>query len=811
MKSPLVVKMRFKTPTKNNQKLNRNYATYIATRPGTVMESPKSLLEEFSPETSAGHVKYASERPGSHGLFGKDPKESISLTSIQSELAKHEGIVWQYIVSLREDDAAELGIENRGDWERFMRATTNQVFKEMGIPSSNGRWVAAFHEEAGHPHVHLMMWEKNVKKVEGKLDRKEMKNVRNVFINHIAKEEKQQLNVMKTISRDTIKDRVSEVLDGTLLSLINKSEMPQKEIKLETDQLKSMHTYLKELSEIMPTKGRLAYGYMPEEVKAYVDEISNWMMKQPQFKKDLHEYETAVSKLARFHVKDDMKINASIENAIQDLRKRIGNQVIKSAGIFRKSHNPEVKTQHVEKMISRIVEAKTPVTSLEKAVMVETKNILVSKGLSEEDMFKVLNELKSSGNLEIPLKELHDVPKVNVVNIENKLKDLLPFSSHLQQRLNMRVDTKEIKNSLPSISRSEWEILKRNFQSKGAYPYKIERHTELNISKRELQDAVIKMRLPENDLRGTMFKQLIVMNEAQIDAVTQKYVLQECLKHNNQESLDITKWINDKINKFANQKFMAGQNLWKTLQKNTGLKIDYPFNHSYEAIPNKEQAKAALQEILSSPQQIKSSELPPPQLKTIDKLVKLASEDTYEEAKNKNALERIGLRLSDKTQPFNQMDLDALNRKWELGNKEKVTTHRIATVLLSAGLAPEETKSIMERWNTSSKSNISEANLIKSIDNIVLKNEELSRYGGVTTLSKNEFKNLARTLNLKDLTNVYSYPKDLSQSRVASDLWKSVFKSIRNEQMKSDYEIQKNMRKRLQKERANERKRGRGI
>lgn len=113
MNSPLIVKMRFKTPTATNQKLNRNYATYIATRPGTVMNNTKSVLDEFSPETAAGHVKYASERPGSHGLFGKSQDEIISLTTIQNELSKHKGIVWQYIISLRGDDAANLGFEKK--------------------------------------------------------------------------------------------------------------------------------------------------------------------------------------------------------------------------------------------------------------------------------------------------------------------------------------------------------------------------------------------------------------------------------------------------------------------------------------------------------------------------------------------------------------------------------------------------------------------------------------------------------------------------------------------------------------------------
>ncbi|MCE0553156.1 relaxase MobL [Bacillus thuringiensis] len=41
----------------------------------------------------------------------------------------------------------------------------------MGITESNLKWIAAFHEEKGHPHVHLMMWEKETKRERGALSK----------------------------------------------------------------------------------------------------------------------------------------------------------------------------------------------------------------------------------------------------------------------------------------------------------------------------------------------------------------------------------------------------------------------------------------------------------------------------------------------------------------------------------------------------------------------------------------------------------------------------------------------------------------
>ncbi|EEM37869.1 Hypothetical conjugation protein [Bacillus thuringiensis serovar sotto str. T04001] len=60
------------------------------------------------------------------------------------------------------------------------------------------KWIAAFHEEKGHPHVHLMMWEKETKRERGALSKGEHRDVKNVFMNEIYREERQELNLIKT-------------------------------------------------------------------------------------------------------------------------------------------------------------------------------------------------------------------------------------------------------------------------------------------------------------------------------------------------------------------------------------------------------------------------------------------------------------------------------------------------------------------------------------------------------------------------------------------------------------------------------------
>lgn len=801
MNSPLIVKMRFKTPTATNQKLNRNYATYIATRPGTVMNNTKSVLDEFSPDTAAGHVKYASERPGSHGLFGKSQDEIISLTTIQNELSKHKGIVWQYIISLRGDDAANLGFEKKGDWERFMRATTDQVFKEMGISSSNGKWVAAYHEELGHPHVHLMMWEKNPQKEEGKLDRKEMRNVRNIFLKHIAKEERQQLNVLKTISRDNIGEVAKQLLDKSVLSLVGKESDIPNEIKLDSKQLKTVYAEFNQLAEMIPTKGRLAYGYMPEEVKAELNNFSKWILNQPQFKSEMANYLEAVQKLAKFHLKDEQKIEDSTNNALKDLEKRLSNQILKSVDLYRKSNRVEVKQKNVLDFEQALLNSKAPIKSLEKQVTEVTKSLLLDKGLNKNEMVKVFEELKENAGMEITLKEFLATNKVEVTNVESKVSDLAMYSPFLKGKFNLDVPSTNLSKKL-SINKMEWEMLKRSMDLKSEPPFEVVRKLELLVEKEELTQALSNMILSEHDMRNTVFKQLIIMKEANIDPIKQLSVLKTCLEKNNIPFESQSNWIEQQVSKVATQKFMAGQNVWTKLANESGLNMKYPFSNTYEFSPNRESAIKVLREVEMKVDKSNLESLSPSHIKSLQKLIDL-SKVTLENPDLKQLLERKGQKNQ------TSINLNALNAKWELKNTERTTLNRAATVLISSGMTEQQVTAALNKWNVNTQSQIPEKNIEAVVKAVNSRNLEMERYGGNVSLTKQEYRYMLSDLKLSGLKDVYNYPKESVQISVITDLWKGAFKGLRDEINKSEYEAQRSLRRRLMKEKNNERKNSR--
>lgn len=108
------------------------------------------------------YVGYIAMRPrveklGSHGLFSQDDT-SINLSEVSKTVAEHEGVVWTTVLSLRREDAARLGYDNAKAWRDMLRSQSNNLAKHMGIPASDLRWYAAFHNEGNHPHIHLVSY-----------------------------------------------------------------------------------------------------------------------------------------------------------------------------------------------------------------------------------------------------------------------------------------------------------------------------------------------------------------------------------------------------------------------------------------------------------------------------------------------------------------------------------------------------------------------------------------------------------------------------------------------------------------------------
>ena len=119
------------------------YLKYIGTREGV------GLLP-------SGYMEYMAERPRSHGLFGDEG--SVDMDAAMKELNEYPGNIWMHVISLKREDAERLGYDHAAQWRNLIRAHRNEIAAAMNIPPGDFRWYAAFHDEGGHPHIHMMAW-----------------------------------------------------------------------------------------------------------------------------------------------------------------------------------------------------------------------------------------------------------------------------------------------------------------------------------------------------------------------------------------------------------------------------------------------------------------------------------------------------------------------------------------------------------------------------------------------------------------------------------------------------------------------------
>lgn len=146
------------------------------------------------------------------GLF---TDENADILDVKRDLLNHKGYVWIPIVSLKEDQARDLMVDNEEKWMEKARNIMPMFAEAIGIPESNLCWLAGFHEkpvdeqkEAGkQPHLHFIIWEKNPTIKRGKISyqnlqkmREEIKHSFSQFKEHNKIIDKANFNKNKIIS-----------------------------------------------------------------------------------------------------------------------------------------------------------------------------------------------------------------------------------------------------------------------------------------------------------------------------------------------------------------------------------------------------------------------------------------------------------------------------------------------------------------------------------------------------------------------------------------------------------------------------------
>lgn len=187
----------------------KNYVRYMDTREGADKPLPPNFRQKEN------YTQYIASRPraervSDHALFsGAD--EPVVLSQAVKEVANHPGNVWKLIISLRREDAEQLGCDNAKAWKSLLSAYAVEMAQAMKIPLEQFRWYAAFHDEGHHPHVHMACYSADGKS--GFLTKEGLAKIKSGLAGEIFRQELTEIYSRQTQCRDALTKETGAALE----------------------------------------------------------------------------------------------------------------------------------------------------------------------------------------------------------------------------------------------------------------------------------------------------------------------------------------------------------------------------------------------------------------------------------------------------------------------------------------------------------------------------------------------------------------------------------------------------------------------
>lgn len=293
------------------------------------------------------HINYigrteGAESNGEHSLFGTldsnenvyEMKKTDILVYIKNKVSKG-AYVYKTVISLTEEDCERYGYTTRNDWENLIRANINTIADEYNIKLENLDWVASFHTEENHPHIHLVFYDNsNVIKVKPYVQYDKIKQKLNYSV--YKKDIQPLLN-----EKNKVKKKIKNVFQNNIDETISYDSNKIFNNKIADKDLNEIALLLKELYEIKDLeykttkKGSWKMQYQTPEIKEKIRAITNKILtSSSQIKDEVNSYVNACIEIEQIKninntVRQNRKaINQTMQKETEFILKKIDNQIL---------------------------------------------------------------------------------------------------------------------------------------------------------------------------------------------------------------------------------------------------------------------------------------------------------------------------------------------------------------------------------------------------------------------------------------------------------------------------------------------------
>lgn len=308
--SSVVSKIRCYNPSdKKSPSGNANNITYIANREMAIYN--ESGISTF------GDIKN----------LDLEKTKSREVAEYVKEISKKRINVYRGIISLKEEDAVNLGYNNREEWENMMNRNVIDIAKNLGISVRGLEWVAVVHLKKGNPHLHYQMWDTNQNINRYFINVKQQEDIRKCLIKDIYSNDLSNLynqidNSKKVIASDLIETEL-KALDYNNCKI----KIPYIKVISSNEKTKILNLY-NELKNDLPKTGSLKYRYLSIQQKRKLDILTKELININMDLKNEYENHIELSrKIGSFY--GGSSKNEFEEKTKIKLNNMIGNKILK--------------------------------------------------------------------------------------------------------------------------------------------------------------------------------------------------------------------------------------------------------------------------------------------------------------------------------------------------------------------------------------------------------------------------------------------------------------------------------------------------
>lgn len=327
---------------------------------------PKAVLKEKA------NINYIATRLGvvlnegcEHGLFGRikaaQQQEALNLAEAKDligEGLKAKKVIHRCVLSLREEDALQLGIDTPDKWRELTENNVKLIAEGLGIKESNLEYAAAIHMEKGHPHVHISLWDKSSKVQEPFVHKNKIRDIRKNLNHNVYKELLSEWYHEKSLSRDEMIKMQKELIQGIPNEKTNVNGRFPNMRQFDDALYKELSDDMDEFKERLPPTGRITYKTLTPEQKEQLNKMIDKIVDANEdFSEEMKRYLFYSEKIGEIGGKKQKE--ESVDKAKQDIYNRLGNVILNAVkdemkkekqAAYEAERNEQIKTYRVQTM-----------------------------------------------------------------------------------------------------------------------------------------------------------------------------------------------------------------------------------------------------------------------------------------------------------------------------------------------------------------------------------------------------------------------------------------------------------------------------